>query len=90
MSLVQEWKRFIADEEEKLEKLNKQVEVNNDDKEKQIKMIQSIRECFNRYNFFIFYSPKKSEQARSASRRHEVPECATLRGCEDAKHPMRN
>lgn len=54
MSLVQEWKRFIADEEEKLEKLNKQVEVNNDDKEKQIKMIQSIRECFNRYNFFIF------------------------------------
>ncbi len=41
MSLVQEWKKLIADEEEKLEKINRQIIVNNEEKE-----MAKIREEF--------------------------------------------
>lgn len=62
MSLVQEWKKLIADEEAKLEKLNEQIINNKDEKEKQIKMIQSIRECYNRFNFFVFiFKPRREK-----------------------------
>ncbi len=58
MSLVQEWKKLIADEEEKLEKINRQIIVNNEEKEKQIKLIQSIRNTFNRFYFFASHASR--------------------------------
>ena len=99
MSLVQEWKKLIADEEEKLEKINRQIIVNNEEKEKQIKLIQSIRNTFNRFYFFLFSfikekKPKRSERAPCGRvARPEGPLRATPQGqraCEacDAKNNL--